>query len=844
MGNVIDYYKKLKLSSEKKIVLVKPIVIKNKYLYKILEETLNKYGTVVTVDEMFLSSYRAMKEVVDVLVIPELECIDKAIFPLVKNYIDGGGALFLSSDDLFMTNKIMDFEDSQFEIPQGLDEDYFRRSTAFLGIKPYQADVIPKKAKIDKEFFDGLEQSIFDMPLPVFSAQCNVSSDIKPPAPPMGHVFPERYEVLRNYSIVTGTDEFGKIVNVPVNYAHNWENGSRIVIVASNSKEGLLNSENILFEPLIKSALDFCDNKIMVKELQPGYACYKQGEAVSARYSIINKSCEDVIVSIKITLSDKEGVIEESIENITVVGNGGYKGNIIFSIGIFNSDIYHIGLTVLRDGKTLSRVTNGFVVWNEDIIKEGPSVKACGKYFDINGKPTILTGTNYYESNIGEVMWIKPDINKLNSDFLQMSNDNINYIRIHYHHSKWFKDYLHSVTGYMPEYYKEIYNEIGNDHMPSEYILRVFDAHIYLCQKYGIIYGGDLFTLLPQELGDPRGWIGTQDYMWFDDMVTNQKEFLNRLIPRYLNVPGIAWDIYNEPHDIFRNRKPFNFEENFIVWARTIKQHIRNLGDKHLITVGVVNPESYDEVLDFYAEHRYFKDATKIKTNTTKPEMFQEVWLDQPPTPEGEERQREFMKQGLIDTFRTGLGGFAPWQWTNQIRLWCDHRTYIGEIWDDRLGCCVRNDSTLKPSGRFYRDFTELIKGLEFYKCSNGKITTSKGTLIMQPVDSVNEGDYYIKLENGENNIRGLGKGRIQISDLWIAADTNSDIWYCMNDEGSLYIKADKACSLVISNNVEINNGFICKGIDEMFLAYKEINNNIIEVQDWETYYWICIPLS
>ncbi len=42
----------------------------------------------------------------------------------------------------------------------------------------------------------------------------------------------------------------------------------------------------------------------------------------------------------------------------------------------------------------------------------------------------------------------------------------------------------------------------------------------------GIIYGGDLFTLIPAEMGDPRGWMHIQDYIWFDDKIECQKEFL------------------------------------------------------------------------------------------------------------------------------------------------------------------------------------------------------------------------------------------------------------------------------------------------------------------------------
>src|SRR5262249_59566633 len=70
----------------------------------------------------------------------------------------------------------------------------------------------------------------------------------------------------------------------------------------------------------------------------------------------------------------------------------------------------------------------------------------------------------------------------------------------------------------------------------------------YLSQKYGLIYNGDLFTLVPEEMGDPRGWFGTVEAVYDRAKRPAQKEFLRALEARYRDVPGISWALFNEPY--------------------------------------------------------------------------------------------------------------------------------------------------------------------------------------------------------------------------------------------------------------------------------------------------------
>ena len=83
--------------------------------------------------------------------------------------------------------------------------------------------------------------------------------------------------------------------------------------------------------------------------------------------------------------------------------------------------------------------------------------------------------------------------------------------------------------------------------MPDERRWRIWDMFIYLGEKYGIVITG-VFTLVPEEMGDPRGWFGSGGDRLRSGSASGAKEFLLALDRRYRQVPGITWDLFNEPY--------------------------------------------------------------------------------------------------------------------------------------------------------------------------------------------------------------------------------------------------------------------------------------------------------
>ncbi len=53
-------------------------------------------------------------------------------------------------------------------------------------------------------------------------------------------------------------------------------------------------------------------------------------------------------------------------------------------------------------------------------------------------------------------MWYRPDVSRICADLCRMRECGVNYIRPHYHHLKWFKDYLECQHGELLPYFESL----------------------------------------------------------------------------------------------------------------------------------------------------------------------------------------------------------------------------------------------------------------------------------------------------------------------------------------------------------------------------------------------------
>ena len=123
---------------------------------------------------------------------------------------------------------------------------------------------------------------------------------------------------------------------------------------------------------------------------------------------------------------------------------------------------------------------NSFAVWNDSVALKGSPISIKNEYVKIGNDETFISGTNYYESTRGDIMWFRPDVKRVMNDFKQMRSTGINYIRPHYHHLKWFRDYLTNQYDSLFPFYKSLEN-VTNP-LPDERAWRIFVLLIYMSQ--------------------------------------------------------------------------------------------------------------------------------------------------------------------------------------------------------------------------------------------------------------------------------------------------------------------------------------------------------------------------
>lgn len=861
----------LKNAKGARIVIVRPGRANDLPIHDQVMDAVSDLGTVVMVDTNFLQSYVGMRRLTDVLIIPELDTLDVDDYRHVAEYVRAGGGIVMSGNDLFSAGRTL-----KGTRKAGFDGDagelsYFRQTNAELGIKPFVSDVSPARLKVDIDFVEGLPAELGSAEVGPWSVQVNTSSDRRRPYEVWGTQFVQRYEVLRNYPVVSGFDPAGRNVSTVADFAQNWETGARLCVFTGHGSGAILDPDAERFQLLLRSAVKFASQRVIAAACQPEYACYRQGETVRVTYDVRNFGGE--AQNGTVTLAIRGGERDVVLDRAFSLPAGAHEvGEFEWETTRFDTDVYSLELVVMIDDRVVSKAENGFVIWDPAVAVTGPTFETDGPLFKVDGERMLVFGANYYESNQGSHMWVTPNVARLAADLEQMRAFGLNLIRIHYHHPKWFYDHAIDADGVVPDAYARLKDQI----LPNEQSLRTFDAHVYLCQKLGIVYAGDLFTLRPEEMGDARGWFGVQDYLWLDEALEAQKSFLDLLIPRYIDVPGISWDLYNEPMGVLDQEQ--EFYDNFNAWARKIRDHIRGLGDTHTITVGDnFSTAGFSPVSDYLAYHANFRWAGQLSRGSGKPELLQEVWMDRAPTPEGDIAQREDTRSALLDSFRTGLAGVLPWQWTQQLGMWQSGQSWKGENWDDYLGTCVRFDQTIKPSGRLFADFIELLRGAEVLdldsavaieaigaqvgngigntsgfspdqesaiEIPSGSIETDRGRVEFSSSRSIRPGARYVALD-AEQESRGFARGHFEALGYRLRAEADADVWFILNRDGKDLVKVDTACAVEIETPRELRAITTYDPIGEgthVEVAFRTSGGKILlQIERWMTHYWLAL---
>jgi len=640
----------------------------------------------------------------------------------ILGFLKRGGAI-LTTGGVPFGNPVSEHGESMAKSGLMPNEEVYRRGVAPLGFKYYQHSVTPPVLKAEAGFLPAFPQDAALAGSPIGIVVNNSSHD-PVPKPYHGNVFPERYPARQVSTLLWGSDKYGQQLAANAVLVQDFEDGSRRLHFSHLENEHPLAPGSPFFKELMGNVLALLVNRAVVKDVSTSYACFREGEPVAVRAEFLFSDSASLHADALIEIRERESgrVVDTHREALSLPAGTTVHAEWQWTPAHFDADDYVVTVSLLRNGQTVSRGQNGFLVWKEAIAKAGPRVASNGAYFKRSDGETFMLGTNYYESTRGELMWFRPDVNRLSADLRQMRACGVSYIRPHYHPMKWFKDYLLFTHQKLLPYFDRL--EKVTDPMPEEAAWRIFDVFIYLCQKLGIAYGGDLFTLVPEEMGDPRGWFPMVEALVSAEARDNAKKFLRELTKRYSDVPCILWDLWNEPGVDTRLLRD---------WTMDMRTCLTGSAVPRLITVG--SGPDMGAATDFVGLHLGSGAIKNANANGTKPVIAQEVYLDRNEDLAAEKEQAAAMRSGILASVRQGLGGFAPWSWARQMRLWQDSYAHDPqfrmESWDDRLGCQVHDDGTLKPAGQAFKDLAMLLRSVSFaeFDPATKAVKTTRGEM-------------------------------------------------------------------------------------------------------------------
>ena len=702
----------------------------------------------------------------DLLVYPYGSFYPMDAFPIYtgdvfSGFLRRGGAILTTGGVPFGT-PVSDRGDpppGQAPDPMSLNPDIYSRWVAPLGFKYYVHPDRPPVMGVDRSFLPAVPANL-NLSGAQLGVIVNNSSHAPVPSPYHGNVFPERYPARSVTPLFWGEDAYGRVLATNGVLVQDFENGSRRLHLTHGADQHPLVPGSSYFQFLMGNLFSLLSHRVFVKEVKTDYACYRDGESVTVSAELVSFETTDLEGDVLVEIKAENTVVDTHRETVIFPRGQGASKQWKWNPGAFTHDEYTVTVTVIREQQALSRSVNGFVVWKQEVIRRGPTISTGSDYFRKGDGEAFLSGTNYYESTRGELMWFSPDVRRICADLRQMRECGVSYIRPHYHHLKWFKDYLEFQHEQLLPYFASL--KTVTSPVPDEHTWRMLDVFIYLCHKHGIIYGGDLFTLVPEEMGDPRGWFPFIEPVVCPDKRAAAKRFFQAVNERYKNAPSIAWDLWNEPEVPLPLLK---------LWTDDLRQTLTGVGVSRPITVGGGSGEALGRSVDFLGLHISALKIRDVVNKFESPAIAQEVYLDHSEDLTSELIQAENMREGMLAAVSKGLAGFAPWSWTRQMRLWQDSYehdpAFRMESWDDRLGAQVHDDGTLKPAGQVFRDIATVLRSIRFetFDRSDGSVTTDLGKVAVSLKDVNGSNGYSLSHANGSACFAAIAQGSISVKD-------------------------------------------------------------------------------
>jgi hypothetical protein len=242
--------------------------------------------------------------------------------------------------------------------------------------------------------------------------------------------------------------------------------------------------------------------------LRTNLACYRQGEPVT--------------IAVRTRLP-AAGTVHVDVDGNRIASLPAAAGDQALTAawepGAFTGQFCRVRAVLEVDGKPVDEMTTAFSVWDEAAVAAGPAITQRGNLFELRDKPTFLCGANqtgmmWYSANEDPRVWQR--------DFETMNDHGLNLLRI-LHFSPFAKE---------GEAAKSSRNPLDLRQQPVT-TQRQTDAMVQLAQQSNVA----IFLTL-------HDWMGVE---LSDEELEAQRQWATFWAGRYRAVPGIFYDIQNEP---------------------------------------------------------------------------------------------------------------------------------------------------------------------------------------------------------------------------------------------------------------------------------------------------------
>jgi len=251
-------------------------------------------------------------------------------------------------------------------------------------------------------------------------------------------------------------------------------------------------------------------DQVYLHSLSTNLACYRDGETVKINVGLANRGRTTAAGQLAITVEDQV-VYDQQVE---VVPDGGRSKQVetTWKPDQLGRDFYRVRATLKLPYHT-EVLENGFCVWDETVVRGGPKISLRDNYFHVGDRPAFLTGTN----QTGR-MWLAAYENPLiwRDDFAAMRDQGMILWRILHFSAVMHRNDPMALAKPIPEK-----------------VIRQTDAIVQLAQKYGVVVFLTLHDWMPVELTD--------------EQLAAQAKWNAFWAERYKDVPGIMYDVQNEP---------------------------------------------------------------------------------------------------------------------------------------------------------------------------------------------------------------------------------------------------------------------------------------------------------